>query len=174
MGSGLPLGMVGLAVASLVLAGYDLGWVPKVQGTQVGILVLIAVPLQLTAGFFALLSRNAAPAGASGVLAAGWASEGLVHVVEMPGATSKALGLAMLATGALALPSSAVTAMARPLPALVFGATGIRFLLSGIYELTGSSAWKHVASIVGLVIVGLALLALTELELKAQAAGGSG
>lgn len=166
--------MVGLALASLVLAGYDLGWVPKAQSTQVGTLVLIAVPLQLMAGLFALLSRSTAPAGASGMLAAGWASEGLIHIVAMPGATSKALGLALLATGALALPSSAVTAMTRPLPALVFGVTGIRFLLSGIYELSANGAWKHAASIVGLVIVALALLALTEIELKAQAAGGAG
>lgn len=163
--------MVGLALASLVLAGYDLGWVEKAHGTQVGILVLIAVPLQLTASLFALLLRNTAPAGASAVLAAGWASEGLIHIVSAPGATSKALGLALLATGALALPSSAATAMSRPLPALVFGVTGVRFLLSGIYELTANSAWKHASAILGLVVVGLALVALADLELKAQARG---
>jgi uncharacterized protein len=157
-----------------VLAGLDLGWLPQAQGKQVGILLLVVVPLQLTASIVALLSRSTAPAGASAIVAVGWAGEGLIHVVEAPGATSKALGLALIAVGALAVPSSAVTAMTRPLPALVFGVTGVRFVLSGIYELSATGAWKHAASIVGLVVVGLAALALLETELRAQAAGDSG
>src|SRR5690242_1612396 len=61
LGSPLPLGLSGLAVASLLVSGLDLGWVPASAGHQVGMLLLVgAVPLQLLACAFALPARAAA------------------------------------------------------------------------------------------------------------------
>jgi hypothetical protein len=53
IGSPLTIGMSGLAIASLVESGMDLGWVPKSQGVEVG-LILSSVPflLQLLASIF--------------------------------------------------------------------------------------------------------------------------
>ncbi len=128
IGTPLTIGMSGLAVASFVQSGLDLGWIPKAQGTDVA-LILLSVPsvLQLTACVFAYLARDGATGATLGLLATTWLSLGLVHLVSKPGSTSPALGLLLVATGTMLALSAAAVAVVKPLPAAVFAVGALRW-----------------------------------------------
>jgi hypothetical protein len=169
IGSPLTIAMSGLAIGSLVQSGLDLRWISVSETTQVG-LILLAAPfvLQLLGAVFAYLARDGAAGAAVGVLAVTWAGIGLVHLVSVPGSRSGALGLLLLASGgALALSSIAV-GIEKPLPGVVFAVAAIRFMLSGIYELGASPAWRNAAGVAGLVMVALAAYCLLAFELEGQ------
>jgi succinate-acetate transporter protein len=169
IGSPLTIGMAGLAVASLLQSGFDLRWIDVTQATQVGV-ILLAVPfvLQLLASIFSYLARDGAAGAAIGVLATTWAGMGLVHIVSVPGSRSGALGLLLLAAGAVLAFSGLAVAGAKPLPALVFLLAAVRFILAGIYELGGTSVWRNAAGVVGLVVLGLAGYSVLAFELEGQ------
>lgn len=101
IGTPIPLGPAGLAIASLVQSGLSLGWVSSSETAQVG-LILIVVPmvLQLLASIFAYLARDGATGTAFGVLATSWAAQGLMHLV-LGSHTSGSLGLMMLTAAAM-------------------------------------------------------------------------
>ncbi|MGH2867405.1 MAG: hypothetical protein ACRDNK_07540, partial [Solirubrobacteraceae bacterium] len=94
VGTPLTIGMSGLAVASLVQSGLDLGWVANTQATAVA-LILISVPfvLQLLASVFSYLARDGAAGATLGLLATTWLSLGLVRLAYPTASTSPALGL---------------------------------------------------------------------------------
>jgi succinate-acetate transporter protein len=167
LGSPLPFGFAGLAIASLVVTGLEWSWVPVVQGTQVGFLVLItAVPLQLVAALFAFLARDGATATAMGVLSASWASIGLSHLVGPPGTTSHALGLVLVMAAAILAGSALAQAGGKVVPGLLVGVAAARFALTGLYELTGSTGWQDASGAVGLAVCALALYSVWALELE--------
>jgi hypothetical protein len=159
--------MSGLLIASVVQSGLDLGWVPVRETPDVG-LILIAVPfvLQLLASVFSYLARDGAAGAAIGVLATTWLALGLVHVVSAPGTRDAALGLLLLSAGAVLALSSLAVATAKPLPALVFLAAAIRFVLAAIYELSAVGFWQDAAGLVGLVITVTAAYCVLAFELE--------
>jgi uncharacterized protein len=168
IGSPLTIGMSGLAIASLVQSGFDLGWIAKSEAPQVGV-IMLAVPfvLQLLASVFSYLARDGAAGTCTGVLSTTWLAIGLLHIAS-PGQTSGALGLLLLsAAGLLALSASSVR-VGKLLPGIVFALAAIRFGLSGIYELSTVGTWQDVAGIVGLVVCGLAAYAVLAFELEGQ------
>ncbi|HEX8977896.1 MAG TPA: hypothetical protein VF781_15430 [Solirubrobacteraceae bacterium] len=167
IGSPLTVGMSGLLIASLVQSGLDLGWVGKAETAKVGI-ILIAVPfvLQLLASVFSYLARDGATGAAVGVLATTWLALGVVHIVSRPGAVSAALGLLLLGAGAMLALSAAVIAGAKPLPAGVFLAAALRFLLAALYELSAVGFWQDVAGVLGLVITAVAAYCVLAFELE--------
>jgi uncharacterized protein len=168
VGSPLTIGMAGLAIASLVQSGYDLGWIAKSQAVQVG-LVMIAVPfiLQLVASIFSYLARDGAAGACTGILSTTWLAIGLLHVSD-PGRTSGALGLLMLAAaGVLGLSAFAVM-NGKLLPGTAFLLAAARFALAGIYELSSNGSWQNAAGVVGLVVCGLAAYAVLAFELEGQ------
>jgi uncharacterized protein len=168
IGAPLTIGMSGLAIASLVQSGFDLGWIAKSEATQVG-LILLAVPfvLQLLACVFSYLARDGAAGTCTGVLATSWLAMGLLHI-SSPGQTSGALGLLLLAAaGVLALSAISVS-VGKFLPGIVFGLAAVRFALAGIYELSTVSTWQDVAGIAGLVVCGLAAYSVLAFELEGQ------
>ncbi len=169
IGTPLTIGMSGLAVASFVQSGLDLGWVPKTQGVDVG-LILLSVPfvLQLLACVFAYLARDGATGATLGLLATTWLSLGLVHLTSAPGATSPALGLLLMAAGTMLALSAAAVAVVKPLPAGVFAIAALRFLLAGIYELSAGGFWQSFAGVVGLVITAVAGYCVLAFELEDQ------
>jgi uncharacterized protein len=168
IGAPLTIGMAGLAIASLVQSGFDLGWVAKSEAAQVGV-VLLAVPfvLQLLACVFSYLARDGAAGTCTGVLSTTWLAMGLLHIAS-PGQTSGALGLLLLAAaGVLALSAISVS-VGKVLPGIVFGLAAVRFGLAGIYELSTGSTWQDVAGVVGLVVCGLAAYSVLAFELEGQ------
>jgi succinate-acetate transporter protein len=167
LGSPLPVGLSGLAVASLVVSGLDLGWVPVTSGHQVGLMLLISgVPLQLIGAVFALPARDAAAATAMGLLSIAWMGMGLTRLLGPPGSVSHSLGLVLLATGALLACSAAGQATGKPLAGLAVALAAARLILSGLHELTGSGGLQTVSGIVGLAVVAFAGYMVLALQLE--------
>jgi hypothetical protein len=161
--------MSGLAIASLVDSGLDLRWLSLNQTHDVG-LILLAVPfgLQLIACIFAYLSRDGAAGATLGVLSLSWFATGLIEATSTPGSRSGALGLMLLVAGSVVILSAVAVVSAKPLPAAVFALAGIRFIVTGIYLLGATGAWRHASGIIGLVVLGGAAYCVLAFELEGQ------
>jgi succinate-acetate transporter protein len=172
IGSAVPLGFFGLAVASFVYAGLQLGWAPASEGTLVGAIVLaVAVPLQAVAAVMAFAARDGATGTSMGLQAGAWAAVGVAQILTAPGLTPESFGLLLLAAGGLLVVSALGSGMGKLVVGLAVATLGARFLLSGLYEVSGSSSLKTAAGIVGLVVTGLAAYAALALEVE-DARGG--
>ena len=126
LGSPLPVGLAGLAVASLVVSGLDLGWVNAADGHEVGLMLLIAgVPLQLVGCVFALPARDAAAATSMGLLSISWMGMGATRLLSPAGSVSHVLGLALLATGGLLAASALGQGAGKPLAGLTLGLAAV-------------------------------------------------
>jgi succinate-acetate transporter protein len=168
----LPLGFLALAGGTLLVSGLQLGWLPAGQGQDVALVLLAFVfPLQLLASVFGFLSRDVVPATGMGLLSGIWLSIGLVTLTSPPGATSDALGLFLLLAAAAMLVPFAAALAGKPIPAAVLGTTALRFALTGLYQLTAGSGWKHAAGLVGLVLCAVAVLAALTLALTDARSG---
>jgi succinate-acetate transporter protein len=166
LGSPMPLGLAGLAVASLLLSGVDLGWIPPAQSTVVGVLVLCTGgALQAVTSLIAFLARDGATASSMGLLSSGWMAIGLCHLVAPPAQSLEALGTLLLGIGVLAMLFCVGMASSKLLPALVIGLGGSRFVLTAVAELSAGGAWKTATGIVGLVVCVLAAYAAWALDL---------
>ncbi|MGY1638531.1 hypothetical protein ACI78V_17930 [Geodermatophilus sp. SYSU D00742] len=162
----LPLGFLALALATTVFATVQLGWIPPTEGRVAALTALVAtVPLQLTAAVIGFLARDPVAATGMGVLGGTWAVVGLTTVTSPPGTASKGLGVLLIVAGtSMFVPASA--GATKLVPAAVMALAGIRFLVTGAYELTGSASWKTTAGWVGLALAVLALYAAVVLELE--------
>ena len=153
----LPLGFIGLAVASFAFATVQLGWIGPAQGRTVALSVLFfTVPVQLLASAAGFVRAEVAPATGMGVLAGTWAAVALATYSAPPGSTSKGLGVVLCAAGAAMLVPAAA-ALAQPWAAAVMVGATVRFWSTAAYELTGSKGWQHAAGWVGLVVAALGL-----------------
>ena len=163
----LALGFFGLAAATFVVSGLQLGWVEPSQGRQVAICILaFTVPLQLTASLFGFLARDGVAATGMGLLSGTWAAVGFVTFAGKPGSTSDGLGLFLLVAG-VAIWAPASSALASKLvPALVLATAGLRFLVTGLYQLTSSEAWKDTAGVIGLLLAAFAIYAAYAAEFE--------
>lgn len=163
----LALGFFGLAGATLVMSGLQLGWVEPAEGKQVALCILaFTVPLQFTASLFGFLARDGVAATGMGLLSGIWAAVALVTFTGKPGATSDALGLFLLVGGlAMWAPASAAAA-SKLVPALVLSTAGLRFLVTGLYQLTSNEAWEDAAGVIGLLLAGLAVYAAYAAEFE--------
>jgi uncharacterized protein len=167
IGSPLALGFVALAAATLVVSGLQLGWVQPAEGRNVALILIgFVVPLQLLASVLGFLARDSLAGTAMGILSGSWLAIGLVLLTSPPGSTSDALGLFLLVVGtAMLLPATAAVA-AKLVPAMVLATTALRFLVTGLYQLTASSGWKAAAGLVGLLLAALAMYAAWAFELE--------
>ena len=168
LGSPLPLGILALLTASVLLSTLELHWIPTDQAHVIAIAVLaLVVPLQALGCVFGLLTRDPVAASGLGFLAGTWAVTSIALLTSHPGTTSPGLGVLLVtAAGAMLVPAGGA-ATGTALAAVVFVAAAARFAISGIYELTGSSAWQHAAGVAGLVVAGIAVYAATAFELEA-------
>jgi len=166
-----PLGFLGLAAATFVLSGLQLGWIAKSQGTDVAVVLLaFAFGAQLLAGIVSFLARDVILATAMTVLALTWLVTGLIMHSTPPGATSDALGL-FLVFSASAVALCGVTALlGKVVPAVVLLVAALRIAITGVYHLTSNNAWKTTAGVVGLVLFALAMY--TALSAMLEGAAG--
>jgi uncharacterized protein len=163
----LALGFFGLAAATFVMSGLQLGWVAPTEGKQVALCILaFTVPLQFAASLFGFLARDGVAATGMGLLSGIWAAIGLVTFTGKPGATSDALGLFLLLAGfAMWAPASAATA-SKLVPALVLATAGLRFVITGLYQLTSNEAWEDTAGLIGLLLCAFAVYAAYAAEFE--------
>jgi uncharacterized protein len=171
LGAPTPIGFLGLAAASLVLSGLQLGWVAPSESRSVAtVLIAFVFVAQFVAALFSFLGRDGTAATAMATLALVWLVTGLVMAQSKPGATSSTLGVFLLFAG-LAMTLAGLTAgLSKLVPAVVFVVAAARFVLTGLYQLVGTSGWKVSSGIVGLVLFALAMYAAWASELE-DAAG---
>jgi succinate-acetate transporter protein len=174
VGNPVPLGFFGLAAGTMTLAAMQLGWIPAGESKDVALVMLgFVFPLQLVATIFAILARDGAAAEGVGLVAGGWFVVGLVMLTSIPGSTSNTLGIFLLTVGLLLLGPALASASTKTAAAAVFLGAGIRFALTGVYELTASGTWEDIAGIAGLVLFVVAFYAGLSLTL-ADSCHGAG
>jgi succinate-acetate transporter protein len=165
--SPLGLGFGALAVATFVVAGLQLGWIPPSETTSVALILLAAVaPAQLLTSILGYLARDGVAGAGMGTLAGTWAAMGLILLTSEPGSTGHAPGLLLLVASAVMLVPAIGAAMGKMVPAAVLFTTAIRFALTGIWELTGGNDWKVASAIVGLILAALAIYAAAAVGLE--------
>lgn len=164
------LGFVGLAVATLLMSGFELGWISGSERTETAVLILAFAPsIQLVACGFGFLARDAVAATALGVQAVTWLCVGLSLLLAKPSSHdhSHALALLLFVAGTAMLASAVTAAQSKVVVALVVSLAGVRFILTGIYKLAaGGTAWQHAAAWTGVALCGAALYAVVSLELE--------
>ena len=163
----LPLGFLGLVLATVTFSALQLGWIPPAEGRVAALTALLAtVPLQLLAAVMGFLARDPVAATGMGLLSGTWAVVGYTTFTSAPGAASDGLGVLLVTAGIVMLVPAAAAITSKLVPAAVMALTGARFAVTGVYELTGSAAWKSTAGWVGLVLAAGALYAALALELE--------
>jgi succinate-acetate transporter protein len=167
IGNPLPLGFLALAAATLLVSGLQLGWLAPSDGHAVAlILIAFVFPLQLLSSILGYLARDVVAGTGMGVLAGSWLSIALVALTSPPGSTSDALGLFLVVAAVCMLVSASAAATGKLVPAAVLATTALRFAVTGAYQLSASSGWKHAAGIVGLVLCALAIYAALAMALE--------
>lgn len=167
LGTPLPLGFVGLVVATSMLACLNLGWIPVLQQHQVAlVLIAFAFPLQGLAAVFCFLARDAPSAAGLGVLAGTWLTFGLLLLTTVAGARSDTASVFLFAAAAALLPAASSAALGKLVPALVMTAAAARFVLTGLYERFGGTGWAHAAGWEGIFLACVALYAALAADLE--------
>ncbi|MGQ4818368.1 hypothetical protein ACQ1ZK_14660, partial [Enterococcus faecium] len=129
-----------------VFSAVQLGWIPPDQGRVAAITAIAAtVPLQLIASVIGFLTRDPIAATGMGVLAGAWAVTGLATLTTRPGATSAGLGVLLVTAGIALLIPVGVALSSKVVAAAVMASRAGRFVSTGIYEMSGSPAWKVTA-----------------------------
>ena len=168
LGNPLPLGFLGLAVATAVVAAYNLDWLPSAEQHQVAlVLMAFAFPLQGLGSIFCFLARDA-PAGTGfGVQAVAWLTLGLLFLSGPPGGRSATVAAFLFMAAAAIVPPAASVGLSKIVPALVMTGTAARFFLTGLYEQFGAVGWAKAAGWEGVVLAGLALYAALAVDVSA-------
>lgn len=165
--SPFALGFLGLAGATVTLAGQELGWVPAHEHVQVALIVLLTAPLlQLIACVFGFLARDPVAATGMGLLAVSWLVIGAVHLVSHPHSHSPALGTFLLLSCTGMFLSAVTAAESKLLPALVMATTAARFLTTGLFEMLGDPAIKTASGALGCFLGLVALYGAFAVELE--------
>jgi len=166
IGTPLPLGMLGQAVASLSLSAVQLSWIPVTQSHVVAWSVLaLTVPLQLLAAGFGFLARDAVAGTGTALLAGAWAATAVTTVVTPPGSTSPGLGVVLLGVSCVLLvPTSA--GLHKVAAAAVLLMSSVRFSLTGLHELTAAVGWQRAAGWAGLVLALVSTYSALAFELE--------
>lgn len=168
----LPIGMLALAVGSIMLCGVDLKWVSIGEMHLVALCLLgFVVPLQFIGFIFGLLSRDEGVSSAMALLFGAWLATAFSLLASYPGSTSNALGLLLVAVAAVLLVPITVASPTKPLLSLVILAAAARFLLTGLYEFGNGPFFQTASGIDGLVTVGLAWYAGMAFALEASQRG---
>lgn len=161
------LGFFGLAGASFVVSGVELGWVHQHDVHQAALVLLVFAPLlQTISCVFGFLARDPVAASGMGTLGATWACIGLVLLTIPPGSTSKALGILLLLAAGAVFVAAASASLSKLVAALVIGSAGARFALTAIHQLTGIRGWEHASGYAGLVVGAVAFYGAASFELE--------
>lgn len=166
----LPLAFVGLLVASTILSGVELGWIPRPEAHEAGWALLgVPIPLQLVAAVFGFHGRSATAATGSSTLAAAWLGIALDLITAPPHAPLPSPAVGMLAFGvcaALLIPALADAHAGSLLPASVLVVASSRFLLTGIAGMTHDAGVRHATGWLGVAVAAVALYGALALELE--------
>jgi succinate-acetate transporter protein len=167
LGNPLPLGFLALAAATLLVAALQLGWIASSEGSNVAlVLIAFVAPLQLLTSIFGYLSRDVVAGTGMGILAGTWLTVGLVTITNPPGSTSDALGMFLLIAGVAMLVPAAAASAGKLAATAVLATTALRFLTSGIFELSANDTWADISGVIGLLLCALAVYAALAMALE--------
>ena len=167
IGNPLPLGFLGLAAATIVLSGLELGWVPATEHRHVGlVMVAFTFPVQLLAAVFGYLGRDPVGGTGNGVLAGTWLTVGLLQLTSPTGSRSATLGLFLFVAAAALLPAVVAASIGKVLPGVVMGLTALRWALVGVFEKTGGHGWRVAGGWEGVALCLVALYTALALEVE--------
>jgi succinate-acetate transporter protein len=158
IGSPLPLGFFAFAVGIAMTSLLSLDVFPQQDARQVAvILVAFTGPLEALAAVFAFLGRDVGSGTAFSILGGSWVLTGLSMLSAAPGARSPVLSAFdfVLALILLLLAGSAIAG--KPALGMLLVASGVRFVLSGLQQLSGQVTLAHWSGIIGLVIAAVGL-----------------
>jgi len=154
------VGLFGLAAATFTVSGLQLDWVPKTEGKNVAlVLIAFAFISQLLASVLATFARDVVVSSAMCVLALTWLVTGLVMYTSPPGSTSDALALFLVFSAIAMFLIGVAAGLSKVVPAAVFITASLRFAVTAGYQFSGSTAWKTISGVVGLVLFALAIYA---------------
>lgn len=163
----MPLGFIGLAGASIVLTGRQLGWLPGDAAVKVAIAtVLIAPPLQLLACVIGFLTRDPVASTSMGTLAVTWLVVGVSLFSRVQGDHSQTAGLLLFFFAGAVLLSAGVAALGNGIASIVLLLAASRFVLDGYREYFGATTVAHASGWLGLAVCVVALYAALALMLE--------
>ncbi|HET7568718.1 MAG TPA: hypothetical protein VFJ91_12040 [Gaiellaceae bacterium] len=166
----LPITFLGLALASIVYAGFETRVVPTSDFHTVGWLVVaVPVPMQLLASVWGLVRGELAAATGSAALAATWLGIALATIHGTAGAPgpTRSESLFLFAAAAALLVSVATELVdANPVTAAVMLAASCRFSLTGVSGFTHAQGWATAAGVAGFALAGVALAGAFAVELR--------
>lgn len=166
IGSPLPLGFLGLFVATLSFSALQLGWIPDAEGSKVALGALgLTVPVQLIASVYGFLARDPVAGTGMGILAGTWAAAGLATLTSQPGTTSAGLGMVLVSAG-IAMFVPAAGGREKTVAATVMALSGVRFIITGIAEMSAVPAWMTTAGWTGILLAVVAIYAAMAFELE--------
>lgn len=158
LASSTPLAFYAFGTGTILYTAAQLQWIPQSQDKPLGVFLLaFAAPLQLFSGLIAFAARDAGLATVMTIFGAAWTCLGITSLASPPGSRSTLLGIFLLAVSTMVLAMGAASIKARP---LLFGLAVLavaRYTLTGVYEITGTTALQHAAGWLGLPIVALSL-----------------
>src|SRR4051812_20404884 len=156
--SPLPLGLLALMCASVVLSLQQVGALTTSDGKSIALILIgFVVPLQLVATIFSFLARDTVAGTGLGLFTGAWLATALVMLTSQPGETSPAFGAFLFALSAAMLVLIAGASFGKAGPALVILLGAARFLVTGLYEVTGTKGIEHAAGVIGFALAVAAL-----------------
>lgn len=165
LASSLPLGFFAFTVGTVLLTALELGWVPLAQDRELMVLVLaFVVPMEALSGLFAFLARDSGAATGLTTLSAAWAATSITVMGGAPGALNQGLGIFLFTLATLMLIMSVTALAGKPLFGVLLLLGACRFVLTGVYQVTGAQVVEQIAGWIGLPLAlfalygGLALL----------------
>jgi succinate-acetate transporter protein len=167
IGSPLPLGLLALACAALLFSLQQLGAFAPTEGRTIALIVIgFVVPLLAVTAVLSFLARDTVAGTALGLFTGAWLASALVTLTSPPGQLSHAFGafLCMMAACLAVLIVGASFGKAGLVVVIVCGSA--RFLLTGLYELTGDVGVEHAAGVVGLALCAAAVYAALATEIE--------
>jgi succinate-acetate transporter protein len=166
LGTPLPLGFLGLFVATFAFAALQTGWVPQSEGSKAALAAIaLTLPAQLLASVFGFLARDTVAGTGMGILAGTWAVVGLATLTSPPGSTSAELGVVLIGCG-IAMLVPAVGAWQRAAASTVMGLAAARFVVTGVAQMNGEPGWMKAAGWVGFGLAAASLYAAFAFELE--------
>lgn len=156
LASPLPLGLYSFAIGSLVVAVGQLGAFGPADTQTVNFLLATFVALpELVAAVIAYLSREAVVATLLGLVSLTWPTT-LVVSLTTTEMTSPPLGVLYLGVGGVLLMMGGPALQAKPLVGCLILVASVRYVTSGLWEVTGVTGWQIASGIAGLGIAGFA------------------
>jgi succinate-acetate transporter protein len=157
LASPLPIGFFAFAVGSFLFSLPELGWVNHDQLRPTALIMLVFVaPLELIAGVVAFWARDAGGATSLCIFGMTWATVAGVTFYTSE-ETVAVLGAFLIAVSFVILALAVASASGKPVFAVVLTLASARFIITGLFHVTGSSTLEQIAGWLGFPLCAAAL-----------------